>query len=252
MKCIFTKNLTKPTVLPEKWKDLTFIAFPEKNMSMLEQQKFDQNNYNKDFIITNSPFIVSCFRSADILICEHGASYSPPSFEVYGASVNAILKQLHKVESCLPTKITDEMDSYMNGDVNDALSYMESIGSSTIKDYMLIRLRAEIKIQQEKNGKKFVEVILNSKENENTVFKIKYLSKEHATDIMNSLFKLGSWGWGLFSTQEVKNVLEFGLKITPWDNIHYYEDEKDYKNCDDTEEEDEVFFENGKFYKYSY
>lgn len=145
MKCIFTKTLNAPK-LPKCMNELNILSFPEASLSMVEQQLFNPIDYTEDAVITNSPFIASCFRKEDVLIHvaddgTHGDDYFMPSFETYGAGFDVLLKQLNNIKTLLPQVVVDEMRLHLNGDDTTALEYMETLGSSMERAYLTRKLQ---------------------------------------------------------------------------------------------------------------
>ncbi len=63
MKCIFSKNFNLPEKLPHNENINELLSFPEKSITLPEQQAFSVNNHSEKYVITSSPFIVSCFQS---------------------------------------------------------------------------------------------------------------------------------------------------------------------------------------------
>jgi hypothetical protein len=141
MKCLFTKNLITPNTLPNQWNTLNGIEFPEKNMSLIEQREFDPKNYNDDFVITNSPFIVSCFRSINILILNDNNEYTYPDSEIYGASFDVLLKQLNGLKSLLPNIVVEDIRMHLKEEDSVALEYIKSIGLSSEQAYLIRKLQ---------------------------------------------------------------------------------------------------------------
>lgn len=143
MKCIFTKDISPLEYLPEPFHadDIEdCLVFPEKHMSMEEQRKFVPNDHNNLFVITNSPFIVACFRRSNVLIKTGISSFEPPAMETYGASFEVLYKYLNKAGSLLPQIVVDEIREAI--DINDefALKHIKELGNSGEKAYLLRKL----------------------------------------------------------------------------------------------------------------
>jgi hypothetical protein len=140
MKCLFTKTLVIPKSLPSQLKDLKFIDFPEKNMSIIEQRNFNPKDYdNYDYVITNCPFIVSCFRAVNVVIFDND-EYTSPNCETYGSCFEVLSKTLNGFTSMLPQLVVDDIKIQLEKDKEIALEYITNIGDSMDKAYLLRKL----------------------------------------------------------------------------------------------------------------
>jgi hypothetical protein len=145
MKCIYVNDKKIPEFLPEpfnKFNDHSSdcIVFPENDLSMEEQRKFNPIT-NKIYVITNSPFIVSCFRKEYVLIQKGISAYEPVNFETYGSSFEVLFKMLNKSGSLLPQIVVEEIREHIKLGNKKTLSYLETIGDSSEKAYLKHKLK---------------------------------------------------------------------------------------------------------------
>lgn len=139
MKCIFTKHLTVPSSMPNG----VAYKFPEKELSLIEQREFDKHAYQGiEYVLTNSPFIVACFHAQDVLVYDDEAdTFCPPNSETYGASFEVLMKQLNDIKSSLPQVVVDEVRAHLKMGDSNALAFVEHLGSSAEKAYLLRKLQ---------------------------------------------------------------------------------------------------------------
>ncbi len=146
MRCVFTKSLKAPS-LPSGLFDLAAITpkellcFPETTLSFIEQQQFDPKKKDAEIVITNSPFIVSCFRAIDVLVENDNGELLPPIEETYGAGFDVLLKQLNNIKSLLPQVAVDDIREQLSqGDDSKALAYILTMGLSMEQAYLKRKL----------------------------------------------------------------------------------------------------------------
>tara|TARA_B100000749_G_C18445956_1_gene474252 strand:- start:389 stop:862 length:474 start_codon:yes stop_codon:yes gene_type:complete len=147
MKCLFVSSLNVPksfTWLGNKVKkDDAVCLLPELTMSFAEQKAFDPDNYQQDWVVTNSPLIVSCFRRNDVFVYQDSGELVPVRFETYGASFDVLLKSLNGFKSLLPDKVVAEVREMLTkGDI-EALAFIERLGDSGEKAYLKRKLLSE-------------------------------------------------------------------------------------------------------------
>jgi len=143
MKCIFTKDVSTPQSLPEPFHIDNLddcMVFPEKYMSMDEQRCFMPSNYSQLFVITNSPFIVGCFKRTYVLVKKGISTYEQVDVETYGASFEYLYKHLNKSTSVLPQIVVDEIRDFIDISRSTALDYVNCLGESMEKSYLLRKL----------------------------------------------------------------------------------------------------------------
>ena len=114
------------------------------------QREFNPSNHHHDVVITNSPFIVACFRKEDVFLYDDSVqSLTVPDFETYGAGFDVLMKQLHGIQSLLPQLVVDEIrtnlkysDGTVTKDEADArtLTLINTMGLSMEKAYLLRKL----------------------------------------------------------------------------------------------------------------
>ena len=155
MHCIFVNSLTAPLSLPENLTDKKGLYFPEKSTSMVEQSAFIPEKMGKtyDFVITNSPLIVGCFRADNVSVYDAEQDrYQPPVGETYGGSFDVLLKQMNKMNSLLPKVVVEDIRQVLNGDPEAAITHLESFAPSGEKAYLLRQLKAKINASAMYNG----------------------------------------------------------------------------------------------------
>lgn len=146
MKCIFTKNLEVPT-LPnglagmDVIDSLDTLCFPETTMSMIQQREFNKHDYDEAIVITNSPFIVACFHAVDVLVERDDGGLEAPIEETYGAGFDVLMKQLNGIKSMIPQVVVEEIRAHLDMGDSNALAYLEHIGLSMEKAYLLRKLQ---------------------------------------------------------------------------------------------------------------
>ena len=147
MKCLFTDVLNVPESFTwqgkEVKKDGAVCILPELTMSFAEQKAFDPDNYQQDWIVTNSPLIVSCFHRNDVFIYQDSGELVPVGFETYGASFDVLLKSLNGFKSLLPDKVVAEVRDMLTKGDSEALSFIEGLGDSGEKAYLKRKLQSE-------------------------------------------------------------------------------------------------------------
>jgi hypothetical protein len=147
MHCIFVNSLIAPQILPDYLSDKNGLNFPEKRTSMVEQRQFNpaKTGENYDYVITNSPFIVGCFRAINVSIYDAEKNeFSPPIGETYGGSFDVLLKQMNQLKSLLPQIVVDDIRLALDGDPKAAISHLNSFAPSSERAYLLHRLEVEV------------------------------------------------------------------------------------------------------------
>jgi hypothetical protein len=151
-------KLIVPCTMPngEKRSNKNSVLYPEKELSIKEQQAFNNEDYLTEseediYIITNSPFIVSCFQSSEVYIYgSNGNSFSHPDNEVYGASFDTILTSLVGLNVLIAEKPLMEIKSILKGhDIEgnspeDTLKNLDKFGNSFELNCRRNELRSKI------------------------------------------------------------------------------------------------------------
>jgi len=78
--------------------------YPEEDMSLFETVNFKR--YEKS-IVTENPFIISCYPMENVRVWNEKRGWSEPRFETYGCSVNKILSSLLSVKQTIPGTVLD-------------------------------------------------------------------------------------------------------------------------------------------------
>lgn len=158
IKCLFMDKLIVPCTMPdgEKRSNNNSVLYPEKELSIKEQQAFNPDDYLTDsevdiYVVTNSPFIVSCFKSSDIYIYgSDGNSFSNPVNEIYGASFDTILTSLVGLDVLIAEKPLKEIKTILLGydkegnSPEDTLKSLEEFGDSFELNYRRNELKMKI------------------------------------------------------------------------------------------------------------
>lgn len=142
MKCIFVNDLKKPPHFPDSFKNKKGLFFPEKKLSILEQSNFDTKKYSSqyDFIVTNNPFILTVFWKEDVLIFKNN-NFLIPEFQTYGMSFEVALKRFNGLGSTISNiVVTNIREKIKEGD-NEAFKFVEKLGYSSEKAYLLRKLK---------------------------------------------------------------------------------------------------------------
>lgn len=112
--------------------------YVENGLNIGEQLAYKYNG--KKQIITASPFILSQFRSDDVLIYEDGV-YEIPDMETYGTDPMILIKHLFEVYSLTPRAVVNEIrEQLKQADEIAAVWIKDNIGPSMEKAYLLKKL----------------------------------------------------------------------------------------------------------------
>lgn len=75
--------------------------YPESGYTLLELCKGVSFN---EPIVTESPWIVSCYNDSKVFVWENG-KWENPRFQTYGCSINILMSRIFKISSTIPIRV---------------------------------------------------------------------------------------------------------------------------------------------------
>ncbi len=114
--------------------------YPENSLTVEEQINFKPKD-GTDYLITNSPFIIGGYDSTIVKVYDpETRQFSPVEFQTKGADFGVIIKGLTKVRSLMASCVVEEIRGKLKEGDQEALQYLETLGSSAEKAYLQRKL----------------------------------------------------------------------------------------------------------------
>lgn len=109
------------------------------------QQALGADNENAQVLVaTHSPFMISSLHQQSVFMFERNQdntiSYHLPSEETYGASFDVLIKQFFGLESLISHTVVEEIRRRINEDREGVVEWLETLGKSPEKSYLIKRL----------------------------------------------------------------------------------------------------------------
>lgn len=113
---------------------------PERHLDTYSLLEWNEPPENLKVIITTSPFVVANYGRHCVTVYNN-QGYAPVDFETYGCDINILIKRLFERRSTLPRKVVNDIRDKLKE--SDTLPYIESLGDSAEKAYLLRKLKEE-------------------------------------------------------------------------------------------------------------
>lgn len=110
--------------------------YPENRLSLVDQLSYKSN---VNITVTNSPFIVAGYRKEDVKLFNNG-ELSSVDFETLGADPLVIAKRLNNIDSLQNREVIEKIRALLRESDQQAIDYIETLGMSGEKSYLLKKL----------------------------------------------------------------------------------------------------------------
>lgn len=110
----------------------------------LQQALGPENENGQVFVATHSPFMISSLHQQSVFMFkrneDRSIGYRPPSEETYGASFDVLIKQFFGLESLISHSVVEEIRRRIREDENGVVEWLETLGKSPEKAYLIKKL----------------------------------------------------------------------------------------------------------------